>query len=236
MTGSATSLRTHLCGQPRLGDAGTTVSVCGWVAHRRQHGQSLMFVDLRDHSGVVQCVVDGGVDVRPEYVVRVTGTVVARPEGTANPNIATGEVELHNCTVEVLSVAVTPPFPVDDRADSVDESTRLPHRYVDLRRERMQRNLRVRSTVLALRASLVPPRLRRGRDAAADAVDSGGRARFRRPVPAVPGQLLALPHARSCSSSCDGRRLDRYFQLARCLRDEDLRADRQYEFTQLDMR
>ena len=142
----AWGLRTHWCGELRPEHAGQTVSLCGWVARRREHGEHLAFLDLRDREGVVQCVIDGSVDVRNEWVVRVTGTVRTRPEGTANPALATGEVELGECTVEVLNRAEPPPFPVDDRIDA-DEVVRLRHRYVDLRRERMQRNLRIRATV-----------------------------------------------------------------------------------------
>jgi aspartyl-tRNA synthetase len=140
-------MRTHRCGELRREHVGATVSVCGWVARRREHGEHLAFIDLRDHSGVVQCVVDGAHDLRSEYVLRITGTVRERPEGTVNPALATGEVELGECTVEVLSAAEPPPFPIDERADAVDESVRLRYRYLDLRRERMQRNVRVRAQV-----------------------------------------------------------------------------------------
>jgi aspartyl-tRNA synthetase len=116
------------------------------VAKRREHGEHLAFVDLRDHSGVVQCVVDGTVDVRSEYVIAVEGTVRRRPEGTANPELGTGEVELADCTVTVLNPAEPPPLAVDDRVE-VDEVTRLTYRYVDLRRPRMQSNLRIRSAI-----------------------------------------------------------------------------------------
>jgi aspartyl-tRNA synthetase len=137
-------LRTDYCGELRAGDAGRTVSVCGWVARRREQGAP--FVDGASH-GLVQCVVDGAHDLRSEYVVCVTGTVRPRPEGTVNPNLPTGEIEIGDCTVEVLSAAEPPPFPIDERADQVDETVRLRYRYLDVRRERMQRNLRIRSTV-----------------------------------------------------------------------------------------
>src|SRR5574338_880159 len=101
----AAGLRTHYCGELRVDHVGTPVSVCGWVAKRRDHSQHLAFVDLRDHTGVVQCVVDGSVDVRSEYVLRITGTVVERLEGTVNEKLATGEIELKDCTVEVLAAA-----------------------------------------------------------------------------------------------------------------------------------
>src|SRR5215218_6547146 len=131
-----TAYRTDLCGTLRAPDAGRRVALCGWVARRREHGEHLAFVDLRDRTGLVQCVVDGSVDVRSEYVVRVAGTVRLRPGGTINPNLPTGEVEVGDCEVEVLSVAEPPPFPIDARADDVDESVRLTYRYLDVRRER----------------------------------------------------------------------------------------------------
>src|ERR687895_2555690 len=149
-----TAFRTERCGDLSPADAGREVSLCGWVARRREHGEHLAFVDLRDASGVVQCVVDGASDLRSEWVVRVVGTVRVRPEGTTNPELATGEVEVGDCTVEVLNTAEPPPFPLTDRAE-VDEIVRLRYRYVDLRRERMQRNLRIRATVnRSVRAAL----------------------------------------------------------------------------------
>ena len=100
---TSTSLRTHRCGDLRESDIGSVVSVCGWVGRRREHGEHLAFVDLRDYSGIVQCVVDNSVDVRSEYVIRITGTVRARPEGTTNSGIATGAIEIGDCSVEVLN-------------------------------------------------------------------------------------------------------------------------------------
>ncbi|MFM8946245.1 MAG: OB-fold nucleic acid binding domain-containing protein, partial [Actinomycetota bacterium] len=107
----STSMRTHMCAEVGESLVGRTVSVCGWVAKRREHGGKLAFVDLRDHTGIVQCVIDDGVDVRSEYVVRITGVVRPRPEGTVNANIVTGSVEIGECTVEVLRTAEPPPFP-----------------------------------------------------------------------------------------------------------------------------
>jgi aspartyl-tRNA synthetase len=126
-------MRSHYCGALDASHIGTSVSLCGWVARRREHGASLAFVDLRDRTGVVQCVVDGSVDVRNEYVLRVTGTVTRRPDGNENPEIPTGEVELTDCHVEVLSAAEPPPIPLSDRID-VEENQRLRFRYLDLRR------------------------------------------------------------------------------------------------------
>ena len=149
-------MRTHTCGELRAEDIGKTVSLAGWVNTRREHSQHLAFVDLRDHTGLVQCVVDNDVDVRSEYVLRITGTVEARFEGSENTELATGAIEIRECTVEVLNSATPPPFPMDDRADEVDELIRLKHRYIDLRRQRMQKNLRIRSTVnTAIRNAMV---------------------------------------------------------------------------------
>ncbi len=154
MTSDATSLRTHLCGRVGLEDVGRQIRVTGWVAHRREHGEHLAFVDLRDWSGILQCVVPGTVDVRSEYVVAVSGTVRRRPEGTINDKLPTGQVEVGDCEVEVLNVADPPPFAVDDRS-TADEAHRLRYRFVDLRRPRMQENLRTRATVIAaLRRSM----------------------------------------------------------------------------------
>ncbi|HZI44756.1 MAG TPA: amino acid--tRNA ligase-related protein, partial [Ilumatobacter sp.] len=152
---TSTALRTHQCGELREEHIGSTVTLAGWVATRREHGHALAFVDVRDHTGVTQCVVDNSVDVRAEYVVRVTGVVAARPEENVNPRLPTGEIEVQRCEVEVLNVAEPPPFPISERADNVAENTRLQYRYLDIRRERMQRNLRIRAKVNSvLRASM----------------------------------------------------------------------------------
>jgi aspartyl-tRNA synthetase len=143
----STSMRDLLCASLRESDIGTQVSVCGWVAKRREHGEHLAFLDVRDHSGIIQAVVDGSVDVRSEYVVRVSGTVTRRPEGTVNDKLDTGAVELTDCVVEILAAAEPPPFQLDDRVD-IDEQVRLRYRYLDLRREHMQRNLRLRAGIL----------------------------------------------------------------------------------------
>ncbi len=144
---TSTSMRTHLCGELRESNVGERVALCGWIARRREHGEHLAFLDLRDHSGSVQAVVDASVDARSEWVVRIEGTVAARPDGTRNDHLATGAVELVDCSVSVLNEAEPPAFPIDARADAVDETVRLRHRYLDLRRERMQRNLRLRASV-----------------------------------------------------------------------------------------
>src|SRR6185295_14400737 len=212
------------------------VVVCGWVATRREHGEHLAFVDVRDHSGTVQCVVDGAHDLRSEYVVRVSGTVRARPEGTVNPDLATGHVEIGDCTVEVLSRAEPPPFPVSDRIDA-DENLRLRHRYVDLRRPRLQRNLRVRATVnRAIRRSMDELGFVEVETPMLVASTPEGARDFIVPSRLQPGTFYALPQSPQLFKQLTMvGGLDRYFQIARCLRDEDLRADRQFEFMQLDI-
>jgi len=232
----STSMRTHRCGDLRAEHAGATVTVCGWVARRREHGEHLAFVDLRDHAGVVQCVVDDSVDVRSEYVVRVTGTVRLRPDGTINDNLPTGEVEVGECTVEVLRAATPPPFPIDARADDVDENTRLQYRYLDLRRERMQRNLRVRAAVnSAVRAAMEAQGFVEVETPMLVPSTPEGAREFLVPSRKEPGSFYALPQSPQLFKQLlMVAGIDRYYQIARCLRDEDLRADRQYEFMQLD--
>jgi len=231
-----TSMRTHMCGDLRAGDVGATVSVCGWVARRREHGEHLAFVDLRDHSGVVQCVVDNSVDVRSEWVLRITGTVRPRPEGTANEALPTGSVEIGDCSVEVLNVAEPPPFPVDARADDVDEAIRLRHRYIDIRRERMQRNLRVRATVnSAIRSEMERNGFVEVETPFLVPSTPEGAREFLVPSRKERGSFYALPQSPQLwKQLLMVAGVDRYYQIARCLRDEDLRADRQYEFMQLD--
>ena len=236
MTGTPTSMRTDQCGTLQAADAGRTVALCGWVARRREHGEHLAFIDLRDHTGLVQCVIDGSVEVRNEYVVRVTGVVRARPEGTVNPHLATGEIEVGDCTVEVLSTAEPPPFPIDARADDVDELIRLRHRYLDLRRERMQRNLRLRATVnSAIRAAMERQGFVEVETPTLVPSTPEGAREFLVPSRQSPGSFYALPQSPQLFKQLlMVAGVDRYFQIARCLRDEDLRADRQYEFMQLD--
>ena len=233
---SRTTLRTHLCGELRTEHIGQTVSLCGWVGRRREHGAALAFVDVRDHSGITQCVVDNGVDVRSEYVVRITGVVRARPEGTVNANLPTGEVEVGDCVVEVLRSAEPPPFPVDQRADDVDENTRLQYRYLDLRRERMQRNLRVRASVnSAIRRAMEAQGFVEVETPMLVPSTPEGAREFLVPSRKEPGSFYALPQSPQLFKQLlMVAGTDRYYQIARCLRDEDLRADRQYEFMQLD--
>jgi aspartyl-tRNA synthetase len=232
----ATSMRTHLCGSLRIDDVGATVTVCGWVAKRREHGEHLAFIDLRDHTGIVQCVIPGTVDVRSEYVLAVEGVVRPRPEGTVNPELPTGQVELGDCTVTVLNRAEPPPFAVDDRVE-VDEVIRLKHRFVDLRRPRMQANLRLRATVnRALRAAMDRQGFVEVETPMLWAPTPEGAREFTVPSRLTPGSGYVLPQSPQLAKQLlMVAGVDRYFQIARCMRDEDLRADRQFEFSQLDV-
>ncbi len=232
----ATSMRTHLCGSLGMADVGTTVTVCGWVAKRREHGEHLAFIDLRDHAGIVQCVIPGTVDVRSEYVLAVVGTVRPRPEGTVNPDLPTGQIELGECTVTVLNRAEPPPFAVDDRVE-VDEVIRLKHRFVDLRRPRMQANLRVRAAInAALRAAMDRQGFVEVETPLLWAPTPEGAREFAVPSRLSPGSCYVLPQSPQLAKQLlMVAGVDRYYQIARCLRDEDLRADRQFEFSQLDV-
>src|SRR3984957_14114904 len=232
----STSMRDLLCGSLNENHVGSQVSVCGWVAKRREHGEHLAFLDVRDFSGIIQAVVEGAVDVRSEYVVRVSGTVMPRHEGTQNEKLAAGAIELTPCVVEVLAAAEPPPFQLDDRVD-IDESVRLRYRFLDLRRDHMQRNLRLRAAVNAA--------LRRAMDAQGFcevetpllwAPTPEGSREFVVPSRLQPGEFYVLPQSPQIAKQLlmvGG--FDRYYQIARCMRDEDLRADRQFEFTQLDV-
>ncbi|MGH3733643.1 MAG: aspartate--tRNA ligase [Acidimicrobiales bacterium] len=232
----ATSLRDLLCGAVCENHIGERVSVCGWVAKRREHGEHLAFLDVRDRSGVVQAVVEGTVEARSEYVVRVTGTVTPRPEGTVNDRLATGAVELSDCVVEILSLAEAPPFQLDDRVD-IDEAVRLKYRYLDIRREQMQINLRLRARVnAALRRAMDEQGFCEVETPLLWAPTPEGAREFVVPSRLHPGEFYVLPQSPQIAKQLlmvGG--MDRYYQIARCLRDEDLRADRQFEFTQMDI-
>lgn len=234
--GPAVGLRTHWCGELRSEHVGQEVSVTGWVENRREHGEHLAFIDLRDRSGLVQCVVSNAHDLRGEYVLRITGTVKPRIEGTINEKLPTGEIEVQDATVEVLSKSQPVPFPIDDRTE-VDETIRLRHRYVDLRRTRMQRNLQVRTKAnAAIRRAFIDNGFVEVETPLLIASTPEGARDFVVPSRQHPGRFYALPQSPQIYKQlCMVGGVDRYFQIARCLRDEDLRADRQFEFTQLDM-
>ena len=231
----ARGMRTDYCGELSRDDEGREVTLCGWVDNRREHGEKLAFIDLRDHTGIVQCVVDERHDLRREYVVQITGRVVGRPEGMENPFLATGDIDVQDCTVEVLNKAQTPPFPLNSRQE-IDENLRLKHRYVDMRRERMQRNLRYRAEVVsAVRGAMEDQGFTEIQTPLLIASTPEGARDFVVPSRKEPGSFYALPQSPQIFKQlCMVGGLDRYYQMAVCLRDEDLRADRQYEFTQLD--
>ena len=238
-------IRTHGAGTLRASDAGETVVLAGWVARRRDHG-GVVFIDLRDASGVVQVVwrgddaaaagEDPGHGLRAEFCVRIEGTVRARPAGNENPDLPTGEVEVTADALEVLSEADPLPFPIEGTAD-LSEEVRLRYRYLDIRREPMARALRVRSQATYLVSDVMrdhgfvyveTPDLTRS-------TPEGARD-FLVPVRLRPGHWYALPQSPQLFKQLlmvGG--LERYYQLARCFRDEDFRADRQPEFTQIDV-
>ena len=228
-------MRTDRCGDLRVDDVGRQVTLCGWVDRRREHGEHLAFIDLRDRSGVVQLVVDGAHDLRSEYVLQVSGTVRERPADTANDSLVTGAVEIDAVEVTVLAAAEPPPFPIDERTD-VDEMLRLKHRYVDLRRPRMQRNLEVRARVnSAVRGAMEEQGFVEVETPMLIASTPEGARDFVVPSRKEPGSFYALPQSPQIFKQlCMVGGVDRYYQIARCLRDEDLRADRQFEFMQLD--
>ncbi|NAZ77218.1 aspartate--tRNA ligase [Kineococcus sp. T13] len=235
-------LRTHEAGSLRAGHAGQTVTLTGWVARRRDHG-GVAFLDLRDASGVVQVVArdeildaGGAHELRNEYCVRITGDVRLRPEGNENPGIPTGEVEVDTSALEVLSEAAPLPFQIDD-ALNVGEEVRLRHRYLDLRRSGPARALRLRSDASrAARAVLDAHRFTEVETPTLTRSTPEGARDFIVPARLAPGSWYALPQSPQLFKQLlmvGG--LERYYQIARCYRDEDFRADRQPEFTQLDI-
>ncbi len=238
-----TVLRTHLAGDLRKEMDGQTVTLTGWVGRRRDHG-GVIFIDLRDRSGYAQVVfresdvAEAAHDLRSEYCVKVTGVVEPRPEGSANPNLASGEIEVNATELEVLSTAAPLPFQVEDFSNNeVGEETRLRYRYLDLRRERQANALRLRSAankaardVLAQHefVEIETPTLTRS-------TPEGARD-FLVPARLRPGSWYALPQSPQLFKQLlMVAGMERYFQIARCYRDEDFRADRQPEFTQLDI-
>jgi len=236
-------MRSLYCGELNESHLDQEVTLCGWVHRRRDHG-GVIFVDLRDHQGLVQVVFDPDAAetfataerVRNEYVLQVRGRVRRRPEGTANPDMSTGEVEVLGLELKVLNAAETPPFQLEDQ--DIHEETRLRYRYIDLRRPEMQQRIRLRARIThALRSFLdahgfidieTPILTRSTPEGARD---------YLVPSRTHPGEFFALPQSspQLFKQLLMMSGMDRYYQIARCFRDEDLRADRQPEFTQLDI-
>jgi len=240
-----TPYRTHTCGALRASDAGSPARLAGWVHRRRDHGQ-LIFIDLRDRHGITQVVVDAtdapaahemASQVRSEFVLTVAGEVARRLTGTENSRLPTGEIELRASDVTILNEAKTPPFYINDPDAPIDETLRLKYRYLDIRREPMQRRLLLRSRLVqAIRevhhaggfVEVETPNLIKS-------TPEGARD-FIVPSRLQPGTVYALPQSpQQLKQLLMVSGVDRYFQIARCFRDEDLRGDRQPEFTQLDL-
>ncbi len=235
-------MRTHLCGAVNTENLDQEVVFCGWVHRRRDHG-GVIFIDLRDHLGLVQIVFDPdraeifalAEQVRNEYVLQVTGRVRNRPEGTVNPDMPTGEVEVLATGLELLNRAETPPFQLDD--DDVSEENRMRFRYIDMRRTDMQQRLRMRSSIVSeLRGYLDSQQFVEVDTPMLTRATPEGARDYLVPSRTHEGEFFALPQSPQLFKQLlmmGG--MDRYYQVARCFRDEDLRADRQPEFSQLDI-
>jgi aspartyl-tRNA synthetase len=237
-------LRTHTCGELRLSDKGKTVTLSGWVHRRRDHG-GIIFIDLRDRYGLTQIVFDPKVDekslniantVRPEYVIKVTGTVKKRMEGQDNKNMDTGEIEVYINDIKVLNESKTPPFEIDQEK-TFNEELRLKYRYLDLRHERMKNNIVLRHKMIKTIRDVMDsenfleietPILIKG--------TPEGSREYLVPSRLYPGKFFVLPQSpQQLKQLLMVAGMDKYFQIARCFRDEDQRGDRQPEFTQLDV-
>ncbi len=235
-------MRSHYCGAVNTEHLETEVTFCGWAHRRRDHG-GVIFVDLRDHTGLVQVVFDPdraevfarAEQVRNEFVLKIVGRVRSRPEGTVNPDMPTGEVEVLGLELEILNRADTPPFQLDD--NDVSEENRLRHRYIDLRRPIMQDRLRMRAQVTSeLRRFLDAQQFIEIETPTLTRATPEGARDYLVPSRTHPGSFFALPQSPQLFKQLlmmSG--MDRYYQIARCFRDEDLRADRQPEFSQLDI-
>ena len=236
-------MRTHYCGEVGKTEVGQEVEVCGWVHRRRDHG-GVIFLDVRDRSGIVQVVYDPDTEdsfatadrVRNEFVLKAKGLVRDRPDGTVNPEMATGEVEILGSQLEILNAALTPPFQLDEYSEA-GEDVRLKYRYMDLRRPEMQEKLKLRAQITsAIRSVLEEENFLEVETPTLSKSTPEGARDYLVPSRTYPGQFFALPQSPQIYKQLlmmSG--LDRYYQVARCYRDEDLRADRQPEFTQIDI-
>jgi len=236
-------MRTHYCGEVKKTEVGQEVEVCGWVHRRRDHG-GVIFLDVRDRSGIVQVVYDPDTEdsfatadrVRNEFVLKAKGLVRDRPDGTVNPEMATGEIEILGSQLEILNGALTPPFQLDEYSEA-GEDVRLKYRYMDLRRPEMQEKLKVRAQITsAIRSVLEEENFLEVETPTLSKSTPEGARDYLVPSRTYPGQFFALPQSPQIYKQLlmmSG--LDRYYQVARCYRDEDLRADRQPEFTQIDI-
>ena len=235
--------RSNYCGLVTSQHIDQEVTLCGWVDRRRDHG-GVIFVDLRDREGIVQVVFDPDAGeffaqadkVRSEYVLKVTGVVRARSDATVNPNMATGEIEVYGTALELLNTAVTPPFQLDDHV-TVGEDVRLKYRYMDLRRTEMQNSLRFRSKITSsIRNYLVDDGFLDIETPIMTRATPEGARDYLIPSRTHPGQFFAMPQSPQLFKQLlMVAGFDRYYQIAKCFRDEDLRADRQPEFTQIDI-
>ena len=236
--------RTHHCSQLRKSDAGSAATLVGWVDSVRDHG-GILFVDLRDREGLTQIVLDPAnaaleaqfSSIKPESVIEVTGTVQGRIEAAVNPNLATGEIEVHASELMIHNVSKTPPFPMDDTADKTSEDLRMTYRYLDLRRSSNLNLLRLRhKTSQAIRNYMDEEAFIEVETPMLFKSTPEGAREFLVPSRMNPGAFYALPQSpQQYKQMLMVAGVERYYQLARCFRDEDLRADRQPEFTQIDL-